>query len=125
MAVFDVPPQGLSRNVKYGSSFSDGKSRSATGGGNWQPLAKFGLLLKEAVRGGHQILHLRQGAAGRFQRRPTLQISARRATFSSSHCQNNALIGPSMVRALGPYWLPNSYNTKDISKLPHSTYRYQ
>ena len=32
MAVLDVPPQELSRNVKYGSSFSDGKSRGATGG---------------------------------------------------------------------------------------------
>ncbi len=42
--------------------------------------------------------------------------------------QYNALIGPSMLsmlRALGPYWLPNSYNSKDISKLSHSTYRYQ
>jgi hypothetical protein len=39
--------------------------------------------------------------------------------------RNIALIGPSMVRALGPYWLPNSYNSKDISKLSHSTYRYQ
>ncbi len=36
--------------------------------------------------------------------------------------QNNALIGSSMVRALGPYWLPNSYNSKNISKLSHSTY---
>ncbi len=35
--------------------------------------------------------------------------------------QNNALIGPSMVRALDPYWLPNSYNSKDISKVSHST----
>jgi hypothetical protein len=34
VAVFDVPPQGLSRNIKYGSSFSDGKSRGATGGLN-------------------------------------------------------------------------------------------
>jgi hypothetical protein len=34
VAVFDVHPQGLSRNVKYGSSFSDGKSRGATGGLN-------------------------------------------------------------------------------------------
>ncbi len=34
--------------------------------------------------------------------------------------QNNALIGQSMVRAPGPYWLPNSYNSKDISKLSHS-----
>ncbi len=32
VAVFDIPPQELSRNVKYGSSFSDGKSRGATGG---------------------------------------------------------------------------------------------
>ncbi len=39
--------------------------------------------------------------------------------------QNNVLIGPSMVRALGPNWLPNSYNSKGISKLYHSTYRYQ
>jgi hypothetical protein len=30
--------------------------------------------------------------------------------------QNNALIGR-MVRALGPYWLPNSLTSKDISKL--------
>ncbi len=35
--------------------------------------------------------------------------------------QNNALISSSMVPALGPYWLPNSYNSKDISKLSHST----
>jgi hypothetical protein len=49
VAAFDIPPQGLSRNIKYGSSFSDGKSRGA----------------------------------------------------------------------------PYSYNSKDISKLPHSTYRYQ
>ena len=34
MAVLDVPPQGLSRNVKYGSSFGDGTSRGATGGLN-------------------------------------------------------------------------------------------
>jgi hypothetical protein len=60
VAAFDVPPQGLLRNVKYGSSFSDGKSRGATGG------------------------------------------------LNSSEA-----------------WLPNSYNSKDISKLSHSTYRYQ
>ena len=60
VAVFDVPPQGLSRNVKYGSSFSNGKSRGATGG------------------------------------------------LNSSEA-----------------WLPNSYNSKDVSKLSHSTYRYQ
>ena len=35
--------------------------------------------------------------------------------------QNNALIGPSMVQALGPYWIPTSYNSKDISKLSDST----
>ncbi len=35
VAVFDVPPHELSRNVKYGSSFSDGKSRGATGGLNF------------------------------------------------------------------------------------------
>ncbi len=35
VAVFDVPPQELSRNVKYGSSFSDSKSRGATGGLNF------------------------------------------------------------------------------------------
>jgi hypothetical protein len=35
--------------------------------------------------------------------------------------QNNALIGSSMMRALGPYWLPKSYNRTDISKLSHST----
>jgi hypothetical protein len=34
VAVLDVPPQGLSRNVKYGSSFGDGTSRGATGGLN-------------------------------------------------------------------------------------------
>ncbi len=34
MAVLDVPPQVLSRNVTYGSSFGDGKSRGATGGLN-------------------------------------------------------------------------------------------
>jgi hypothetical protein len=34
-----------------------------------------------------------------------------------------ALIGTSMVRALGPYWLPNSYSIKDISKLSHSLSR--
>jgi hypothetical protein len=60
VAAFDVPPQGLSRNVKYGSSFSNGKSRGATGG------------------------------------------------LNSSEA-----------------WLPNSYNSKDVSKLSHSTYRYQ
>jgi hypothetical protein len=41
VAAFDIPPQGLSRNVKYGSLFSDGKSRGATGGLNsseaWLP----------------------------------------------------------------------------------------
>ncbi len=35
VAVFDVPPQELLRNVKYGSSFSDDKSRGATGGLNF------------------------------------------------------------------------------------------
>ncbi len=35
VAVFDVPPLELSRNIKYGSSFSDGKSRGATGGLNF------------------------------------------------------------------------------------------
>ncbi len=35
--------------------------------------------------------------------------------------QNNALIGSSMLRSLGPYWLPYSYSSKDISKLSHST----
>ncbi len=34
-----------------------------------------------------------------------------------------ALIGPSMVRALGPYWLPNSQSIKDISKLSYSLSR--
>ena len=64
MAAFDVPPQGMSRNVKYGSSFSDGKSRGATGG----------LKSSEAW-----FIYL---------------VRAR----------NIALIGPSMVQALGPYW---------------------
>ncbi len=31
MAVLDVPPQVLSRNITFGSSFGDGKSRGATG----------------------------------------------------------------------------------------------
>ena len=34
VALFDVPPQGLWRNVKYRSPFGDGKSRGATGGLN-------------------------------------------------------------------------------------------
>ena len=34
MTAFDVPPQVLSRNVTYGRSFRDGKSRGATGGLN-------------------------------------------------------------------------------------------
>ena len=34
MAVLDVPPQVLLRNVTYGSSVGDGKSRGATGGLN-------------------------------------------------------------------------------------------
>ncbi len=34
MPVLDVPPQVLLRNVKYGSSVGDGKSRGATGGLN-------------------------------------------------------------------------------------------
>ena len=34
MAVLDVPPQVLSRNITYGRSFGDVKSRGATGGLN-------------------------------------------------------------------------------------------
>jgi hypothetical protein len=50
VAAFDVPPQGLSRNVKYGSSFGDGKSRGATGGLNSSE-AWFGLYTwSESVR---------------------------------------------------------------------------
>ena len=65
VAAFDVPPQGLSRNVKYRRSFSDGKSRIATGGLNYSK-AWFIYLVR---------------------------------------AKNSALIGPSMVQALGPYLL--------------------
>ena len=76
VAVFDVPPQGLSRNVKSGSSFSDGKSRGATGG------------LKSSDS---WFIYL---------------VPAR----------NIALIGPSMVPALGPYWLPNKSKSSATSQ---------
>jgi hypothetical protein len=48
-------------------------------------LAAAGVLLQEAVGGGHQVLHLRQGAAGRLQRGQTFQIPAGRATVSPPH----------------------------------------
>ncbi len=38
VAVLDVPPQVLSRNITYGSSFGDGKSRGATGGLNFSEI---------------------------------------------------------------------------------------
>ncbi len=76
VAAFDVPPQGLSRNIKYGSSFSDGKSRGATGG-----------------------------------------LNSSEVWFIYLVCARNlALIGPSMVRALGPYWLPNESKSSATSQ---------
>ncbi len=51
-------------------------------GRSWQPLAFYS---KKLSGGGHQILHLRQGAAGCRQRSQTLQISAGRATLSPAH----------------------------------------
>ena len=48
-------------------------------------MAAAGVLLQEAVGGGHQVLHLRQGAAGRLQRSQTLQIPTGRATVSPAH----------------------------------------
>jgi hypothetical protein len=48
-------------------------------------LAAAGVLLQEAVGGGHQILHLHQGAAGRLQRRQALLIPTGRMTVSPAH----------------------------------------
>jgi hypothetical protein len=46
-------------------------------GGRWQPLAFYSKKLSGA---GNQVLHLRQGAAGRFQRGQTFQVLTGRAT---------------------------------------------
>ncbi len=48
-------------------------------------LATTGFLLKETVGGRHSLLHLRHGAAGRFQRGPTLSVPAGGVTFLPSH----------------------------------------
>ncbi len=48
-------------------------------------MAAAGVLLQEAVGGGHQVLHLRQRAAGRIQRGQAFQVPAGGATISPPH----------------------------------------
>ncbi len=48
-------------------------------------MAATGILLIEAVRGGHSVFNIQQRAAGCFQRGPTLPVSTGRATFSPSN----------------------------------------
>jgi hypothetical protein len=47
-------------------------------GRRWQPLAFYS---KKLVGGGHQVLHIRQGAAGRLQRGQTFQVLTGRTTI--------------------------------------------
>jgi hypothetical protein len=88
------PSQQTPPTYTWGACFN-----SSTG-----ELAAAGILLQEAVGGGHQVLHLRQKAAGRLQRGQTLQIPAGRATVSLTHSpqatghilvpHHTALVGP-------------------------------
>jgi hypothetical protein len=48
-------------------------------------MAATGVLLQEAVGGGHQVLHHRQRAAGRFQRGQTFQVLTGGVTFLPAH----------------------------------------
>ena len=69
-----------------------------------------GFLLKEAVGAGHQVLHLRQRAAGRFQRGQTFQVLTGGATVPPTHrpqatCHfpvphNAAVVGPPTATTL-------------------------
>jgi hypothetical protein len=73
-------------------------------------MAAAGVLLQEVVGGGHQVLHLRQGAAGRFQRVQTFQILTGGATVlptdrpqATRHIpvpHNAAVVGPPAVATL-------------------------
>ncbi len=48
-------------------------------------MAATGILLQEAVGGGHQVFHLRQRAAGRFQRGQAFQVLTGGATIPPTH----------------------------------------
>jgi hypothetical protein len=84
-------------------------------------MAAAGVLLQEVVGGGHQVLHLRQGAAGRFQRGQTFQILTGGATVpptdrpqAARHIpvpHNAAVVGPPQQRNSPSS--PNSHQTSD------------
>jgi hypothetical protein len=73
-------------------------------------MAATGVLLQEAVGGGHQVLHLRQRAAGRFQRSQTFQVLIGGATIPLTHRpqatshipvpHHAAVVGPPAATAL-------------------------
>jgi hypothetical protein len=73
-------------------------------------MAAAGVLLQEAGGGGHQVLHLRQRAAGRLQRGQTLQVFAGGTTIPPTHRpqaarhvpvpHNAAMVGPPTAAAL-------------------------
>jgi hypothetical protein len=77
---------------------------------DWQEMAAAGVLLQEAVGGGHQVLHLRQGAAGRLQRGQTFQVFTGGTTIPPAYRpqaarhipvpHNAAVVGPPTAPAL-------------------------
>jgi hypothetical protein len=83
--------------------------------------AAAGVLLQEAVGGGHQVLHLRQGAAGRIQRGQTFQIPAGGVTVLPTHQpqaaghipfpHHAAVVGPPAGTALLHHRIHGRYHT--------------
>jgi hypothetical protein len=76
----------------------------------WREVVAAGILFQEAVGGGHQVLHLRQGAAGRLQRGQAFQVLTGGTTIPPAYRpqaarhipvpHNAAVVGPPTTAAL-------------------------
>jgi hypothetical protein len=96
----------LSRNRRLGHT----RRRRRPSTAEWREMAATGVLLQEAVGGRHQVLHLRQKAAGRFLRDQTFQVLTGGATVpptdrpqATRHIpvpHHAAVVGPPAATAL-------------------------